>query len=38
MVFTVNPGYEGSYNSFSAFKAKALEIGKQLAASNGTKY
>ncbi|KAN0108989.1 hypothetical protein V8E52_009772 [Russula decolorans] len=38
MVFAVNPGPDGSYNSFAAFKAKALAIGKQLAASNGTKY
>ena len=35
MVFAVNPGAEGSYNSFTAFKQKALDIGKQLA---GTKY
>ena len=26
----VNPGPDGSYNSFAAFKAKALAIGKQL--------
>jgi hypothetical protein len=37
MVFAVNPGPEGSNNSFADFKAKALAIGKQLA-SNGTKY
>jgi len=37
MVFAVNPGLEGSNNSFTAFKAKALAIGKQLA-SNATKY
>jgi hypothetical protein len=29
----VNPGPDGSYNSFAAFKAKALAIGQQLAAS-----
>jgi len=34
MVFAVNPGPDGSHNSFAAFKAKALAIGKQLA----TKY
>jgi len=38
MVFAVNPGPDGSNNLFAAFKAKALAIGKQLAASNGTKY
>jgi hypothetical protein len=38
MVFAVNPGPDGSYNSFAAFKAKALAIGQQLVASNGTKY
>jgi len=38
MVFAVNPGSEGSKNSFSDFKAKALAIGKKLAASNGTKH
>jgi len=38
MVFAVNPGPDGSYNSFAAFKAKALAIGKQLAASSGAKY
>jgi hypothetical protein len=37
MVFAVNPGPEGSNNSFAAFKAKAMATGKQLA-SNGTKY
>jgi hypothetical protein len=37
MVFAVNPGPDGSSNSFAAFKAKALAIGKQLA-SNATKY
>ncbi|KAN0108991.1 hypothetical protein V8E52_009774 [Russula decolorans] len=31
MVFAVNPGPDGSYNSFAAFKAKALAIGQQLA-------
>jgi hypothetical protein len=38
MVFAINPGPEGSYNSFSAFKAKALAIGEQLKAANATKY
>jgi hypothetical protein len=28
----VNPGPDGSYNSFANFKAKALAIGKQLGA------
>jgi hypothetical protein len=37
MVFAVNPGPDGSYNSFTAFKAKALVTGKQLA-SNATEY
>ncbi len=36
MVFAVNPGAEGSANSFSAFKAAALAIGAQLASLNGT--
>jgi len=37
MVFAVNPGPEGSNNSFTDFKAKALAVGKELA-SNGTKH
>jgi hypothetical protein len=37
MVFAVNPGPDGSNNSFAAFQANALAIGKQLA-SNDTKY
>jgi hypothetical protein len=31
MVFAVNPGLDGSNNSFAAFKAAALAIGTQLA-------
>ena len=36
MVFAVNPGTDDSNDSFGAFKTKALDKGKQLAASNGT--
>ena len=36
MVFAVNPGPDGSSNSFAAFLAKALEIGAELAAANET--
>jgi hypothetical protein len=32
MVFAVNPGPDGSSNSFAAFLAEALEIGAELAA------
>jgi hypothetical protein len=38
MVFAVNPGPDGSYNSFANFKAKALAIGEELKESSGTKY
>jgi hypothetical protein len=31
MVFAVNPGPDGSTNSFALFLKKALEIGKELA-------
>ena len=33
MVFAVNPGPDGSSNSFANFLAEALEIGKELAAN-----
>jgi len=36
MVFAVNPGPDGSNNSFAAFQAKALSIGKQLASNDTT--
>ena len=37
MVFAVNPGAEGSNNSFSDFQTNALAIGAQLAnATNAT--
>ena len=36
MVFAVNPGPDGSSNSFAAFLAEALEIGAELAAANET--
>ena len=32
MVFAVNPGPDGSSNSFAAFLAEALKIGAELAA------
>ena len=35
MAFAMNPGANGSNDSYAAFKAKALDMGKQLAASNG---
>jgi plastocyanin len=38
MVFAINAGPDGSNNSFAAFKAKALAIGEELKASNGTKH
>ncbi|KAN0108992.1 putative plastocyanin-like domain protein [Russula decolorans] len=38
MVFAVNPGPEGSNNSFSFFKAYALAVGGELAAVNSTTY
>jgi hypothetical protein len=36
MVFAVNPGADGSSNSFANFKAEALAIGAQLAANATT--
>jgi hypothetical protein len=36
MVFAVNPGPDGSSNSFAAFLAEALEIGAELAAKATT--
>jgi hypothetical protein len=36
MVFAVNPGPDGSNNSFAAFLAEALEIGAELAANATT--
>ncbi|KAH9984888.1 hypothetical protein BJV77DRAFT_952280, partial [Russula vinacea] len=36
MVFAVNPGAYGSFNSFENFKAEALAIGDLLAAVNAT--
>jgi hypothetical protein len=36
MVFAVNPGADGSNNSFANFKAEALAIGAQLAANATT--
>lgn len=33
MVFAINPGAEGSNNSFSVFLNNALEVGKQLQAN-----
>jgi hypothetical protein len=37
MVFAINPGAEGSNNSFSEFQASALAVGAQLAnATNAT--
>jgi hypothetical protein len=36
MVFAVNPGEYGSFNSFENFKAEALAIGDLLTAVNAT--
>jgi hypothetical protein len=37
MVFAINPGAEGSNNSFSLYQANALAVGAQLAnATNAT--